>query len=128
MSKGDIMTVGQRIKEARKEQHMTQKQLADKLGVSYVVICQYENGARNPKNETLGRIANALGIPITDLLFDENSEIMQKFHQTTEKPNRAPVSDDDLMVALFGGNDDVTEEMWEEVKRFAEFVKNKNKK
>lgn len=122
------MTVGQRIKEARKEQHMTQKQLADKLGVSYVVICQYENGARNPKNETLGRIANALGIPITDLLFDENSEIMQKLHQTTEKPNRAPVSDDDLMVALFGGNDDVTEEMWEEVKRFAEFVKNKNKK
>lgn len=122
------MNTGERIKKARKNAKMTQKELGEKCGINEANIRKYESNRQNPKNETLGRIADALGIPITDLLFDENSEIMQKFHQTTEKPNRAPVSDDDLMVALFGGNDDVTEEMWEEVKRFAEFVKNKNKK
>ena len=33
----------------------------------------------------------------------------------------------DLKVALFGGDGEVTDEMWEEVKNFAEFVKAKNK-
>ena len=65
------MTVGERIKRARKKARMTQKQLGDKLGVSYVVISQYENGARNPKIETLEKIAKALNISDFELIFDE---------------------------------------------------------
>lgn len=40
-----------------------------------------------------------------------------------------PASEEQLMVALFGGADEVTAEMWDEVREFAEFVKTKyNKK
>ena len=31
----------------------------------------------------------------------------------------------DVKVALFGGDGEVTDEMWDEVKNFAEYVKNK---
>ena len=56
------MTIGDRIKKARIERNLTQKELADRLGVSYVVISQWENGKRNPKESTKARIAAALGI------------------------------------------------------------------
>lgn len=58
------MTTGERIKEARKRAGLTQKQLADKLGISYVGISQWENNQRNPKLETLQRIADALGVDV----------------------------------------------------------------
>ena len=68
---GDSMTVGQRIREARKKAGLTQKELADKLGISYVGVSHWENGQRNPKLSTLARIADALSIPVIDLLTTE---------------------------------------------------------
>ena len=62
------MTVGERIKAARISAKMTQAELAKKLEISYVVISQYENGKRNPKLETLQKIADALEVPVSDLL------------------------------------------------------------
>ena len=56
----DFMTVGQRIRYARKKMGMSQKDLADKLGISYVGVSQWENDKRKPKYETLQRIAHAL--------------------------------------------------------------------
>lgn len=58
------MTIGERIKKARKDAHLTQKQLANKLNVSYVNIAQWENGRRNPKIETLQNLAKALNVSI----------------------------------------------------------------
>lgn len=58
------MSIGEGIKAARKAANLTQKQLAEKMGVSYVNIAQWENGRRNPKIETLQKIADALGYTI----------------------------------------------------------------
>lgn len=66
------MTTGQRIRAARVKAHMTQAELADKLHTSYVVISQYENGKRNPKLETIKKIADALGV-MPSTLLDEAS-------------------------------------------------------
>lgn len=66
------MTTGQRIKAARKKAGMTQAALAEKLGISYVNISQLEKDQRNPKLETLQRIANALGTSISNLLPPDN--------------------------------------------------------
>lgn len=65
------MTIGESIKMARKKAGLTQKALADKLGIPYQGISQYERGIRNPKLETLERIASALEIPLEDLLSDK---------------------------------------------------------
>ncbi len=62
------MTTGQRIKEARKKAGMTQSELAQKLGISYVGVSQWENDLRNPKYETLQRIAAALGVDVNWLM------------------------------------------------------------
>lgn len=62
------MSVGERIKEARANAKMTQAELANKIGTSYVVISQYENGKRNPKLETLQKIACTLGVNVNTLL------------------------------------------------------------
>jgi hypothetical protein len=34
------------------------------------------------------------------------------------------VTDEDIKFALFGGDGEITDEMYEEVKRFAAFIKN----
>lgn len=61
------MTTGQLIKAARKEAGLTQAELAAKLNVPYQSISQWERGTRSPKIETLERIADALGVPISEI-------------------------------------------------------------
>lgn len=56
------MTTGKRIQQARKAKGLSQKQLGEKLDVSASMIGQYENDLRNPKVETLLRIAAALNV------------------------------------------------------------------
>ena len=68
------MTTGQRIKEARKNAGMTQKELGEKLGVSFQGIAQWENDLRKPKLESLQKIATALDVPIAYLLGSMNDE------------------------------------------------------
>ena len=69
------MTTGQRIKAARKKAGLTQKQLGEKLGLSFQSVAQWENDLRNPKRETLKRLAEALHvtIPYFDGMDDINA-------------------------------------------------------
>ena len=62
------MTTGQRIQQARKIAGLSQKQLGEKLGLSASMIGQWENDLRNPKIETLKRIADALDIGVSYLI------------------------------------------------------------
>lgn len=69
------MTTGQRIKAARKAVGITQKELGEKLGLSFQSIAQWENDLRKPKKETLWRIAKALNISLSLLLTKDEMEI-----------------------------------------------------
>ena len=51
------MNTGEKIKLIRKRQGITQKDLAEKLGTTPQNIAQYENNKRNPKYNTLEKIA-----------------------------------------------------------------------
>ena len=57
--------MGLKIKNARSNAHVTQAELAHRLGVTAQSISQYERGVKIPKVETLEKIANALGIKIS---------------------------------------------------------------
>ena len=61
------MTIGERIKALRKEKGITQKELADRLGVSASMVGQYETGVRKPKYETIQKIADSLGITTAEI-------------------------------------------------------------
>lgn len=62
-----MATVGERIKELRKEKGLTQKQLGELSGLSTTQIGHYEQGFRKPKIDTMNKIARALGVSITAL-------------------------------------------------------------
>lgn len=64
------MTVGQNIKKYRKKRGLTQRELADILETTQQNLAQYENDKRNPKIETIDRIAAALDLPIALLKED----------------------------------------------------------
>ena len=63
---GDILTIGDRIRALRKAKGLTQKELAQKLGVSASMVGQYETNVRKPKPDTLARFAEALGLNLTE--------------------------------------------------------------
>ena len=51
------MNIGERIKAVRKESKLTQKQLANKVGVAEITIRQYESNKREPSFGQLQKIA-----------------------------------------------------------------------
>lgn len=57
-----------RIKEVRESRNMSQTVLAHLAGVSQPYMHDLENGKRGAKMETWQKIADALEVPITDLL------------------------------------------------------------
>lgn len=56
------MTIGERIKEARKKAGLTQKELGDLLGITQAAIGQFEKSTSNPQASTLEKIAFVLNI------------------------------------------------------------------
>ena len=74
------MPSGERIKRAREKAGMTQQQLADAMHVNFTVISQYEHDRRNPKIETLKRIADAIGCSVYELM-DPDTRSAENFEQ-----------------------------------------------
>lgn len=62
MSKLDVGTLGEYIREQRHAAQMSLRQLADSAGVSNPYLSQIERGLRNPSAEILAQIAAALRI------------------------------------------------------------------
>lgn len=61
------MTIGERIKTARKKAKLTQRALGEKCDMPDSQIRQYELGMVTPKIETLRRIAKGLDVPLYEL-------------------------------------------------------------
>lgn len=60
--------IGYNIKSARNAAGLTQEELARQCGVATITIRQYESGKREPKYDTLERLADALDVPLEVLL------------------------------------------------------------
>lgn len=61
------MSIGNNIRNIRKRNGMTLKQIADIIGCSPQLISQYESGKRQPKLETKKKIAAALNCDVSDI-------------------------------------------------------------
>lgn len=57
------MAVGERVRVAREAAGISQKSLADKIGVSEYTIIRLEKGRRAAKSDELEKIATALDVP-----------------------------------------------------------------
>ena len=56
------MSIGSRLKEARKQKNFTQEELAAKIGVTKGAIANYENQVSTPKIEILFKLIQELGV------------------------------------------------------------------
>lgn len=94
----------------RNEKKMSQQELADALGVSKSAVNMYERGERQPNFETLEVIADYFNVD-TDYLLGRTTKTTRVIHP-------------DTLAAHFDGNE-YSEDELEEIRQFAEFVKNK---
>lgn len=80
------------IKQIRLSKNMTQKQLADAIGVDHTIISKYEKGQTVPSVSRLEMIAKALGVNVDMILNDEAIEAMPA---TTRRRAKVVSIDDD---------------------------------
>ena len=63
-----IAAIAVTVQQERRAQGLTQKEFAEKLGVSQSMISQWENGEENFTVATLVRISSALGLSLCNPL------------------------------------------------------------
>ena len=62
-----FVKLGMQIKRIREDNNLTQQKLADKVGIHLSYIGNIEIGAKQPSLQTLFRIAEVLGVKVSDL-------------------------------------------------------------
>jgi len=62
------MKIGSRIKQARENAGMTQKELSNLVGTTQAALCRIEKDRHNPSLPNLVKILGALSIKFEDLL------------------------------------------------------------
>lgn len=74
-----------KIKNLMIEKKINQSDLAKELGITRSVVSGWFRGVRNPKKETIERIANVLKVPLSQLLIDEeiDTSTVQPFNDKT---------------------------------------------
>ena len=70
----DTMQVGRRIRTARIEKNMTQMELADRMGVSYQAVSNWERGNAMPDISKLPELCELLGITFEALVGGPSRE------------------------------------------------------
>lgn len=103
--------IGDNIKNLRERFGLTQAQIGDIAGVSDKAVSTWEKGTVVPRMGAIQKLADYFHIP--------KSQIIEE--------SKRPLTDTELKFALFGGEEGITDAQIEEVKRFAEFIKERDK-
>ena len=82
--------IGALLKRIRKQHKTTLQELAFKSGLSISYLSLLERGLNSPTIESLNKICQSLGITLTDLLLNLNSEKL-----LVEKKNRRIIFDNE---------------------------------
>ena len=69
--------LGNRIREARERQHLTQEYLSELVDISPTHMSVIERGVKGMKLSTFVRIANALGVSADELLQDQMDQVTE---------------------------------------------------
>lgn len=69
-----LVNMGIRIAQRRKELHMTQEQLADKMGVSLQTVSCIELGKKAVRPENLANLCTHLNVSADYILYGKRSE------------------------------------------------------
>ncbi len=105
---------GERLIEARKRQHLTQVELAEKIGMSRSGIGGYEKEGKDASYEVLAKLVRALGVTSDYLLgIDDNAgwmnrtHIAEKFYDLELLYDRADSAQQEAIDAVLGEVDQI---------------------
>jgi transcriptional regulator with XRE-family HTH domain len=70
--------IGEYISTRRKNNQLTQKELADKLGVTDKAVSKWERGAGYPDISMLKPLSDILGVTVNELLEGEDCKNIQE--------------------------------------------------
>ena len=87
------------------------------IGMSKGILTDLKMGRQTSVSTTTAqRIADYFGVSVGYLLGSETEK-------APASDGKRTVSDDDIKFALFGGDGEITDEMYDEVRRFAAYIK-----
>lgn len=109
----DGLAFVQMVEAELKRRGIPKERFYKESGVSSATMSQWRKRIYSPSSAAIKKIEDYLGITFT---------IEQKEKEPTETGERQ-VTDEDIQFALFGGSDEITEKMYDEVKKFAAYVK-----
>lgn len=106
------MQFSNKVREARKSLGITQRELADRLGVSLRTVASYEAGKSLPRTrEATAKLSEVLGVSVNYLLTDDESFIVSS---TEEFGYRGKIGAEKLIgeiTGLFAGGEMAEEDM-----------------
>lgn len=120
------MTIGQRLREIRRERELTLKQIADKSVLTLTYLSDVERDQTRPSLKSLLRIAGALEVSMTDLLngveeFGKATDeaLPAGLRELKDDPALAGQLDDEWLQTLqrlnYRGKRPQTKEEWREI-------------
>lgn len=86
----EFYNVKDNIKKDRLDAGLTQIEVAEKLGVAQAQYARWENGGRNPKDETVKKLAEIFGVTFDKLQgrndgLDDIVDLLRKVELTDEQ-------------------------------------------
>lgn len=80
----DTVKIGEFLKRLRKEQGLTQMQLAEKIGVTNKTVSRWENGYYLPSVDTLKLLSEMFGVTINEIINGERTANDTEFKKAAE--------------------------------------------
>lgn len=116
--------IEKRIKELRIENNMTQKDLADYLGLTPKMISFYELGQRVPPSDIILKLAEKFNVS-TDYLLGNEPPKQEYYHDPEVAAIAQEMHDNPEIKVLFHATKGMKKESIEEIRKFVEFQKMK---
>lgn len=80
-----MVDFSQRLRQLRTDKHLTQAQVASRIGVTASMVSSYETDLRLPSYEVLIRLANLFGTTVDYLLCREDKRMIDISDLTEEE-------------------------------------------
>ena len=73
-----MLDFSQRLKQLRRDRHLTQAQVAKRIGVTAAMVSSYETDIRLPSYEVMVRLADLFGVTVDYLLCRTDERLTAK--------------------------------------------------
>ena len=103
-----------RFKQLCEEKGVSVYRACTDIGLNRSAVAKWKAGG-SPNGTTAGKLAEYFGVT-TDYLLEQTD------HRQGSTPEHS-VTDEEIKFALFGGGGEITDAMYDEVKRFAAFIR-----